>query len=58
MKFRKEYAGYYKTIYKNVEYSIRKNEITKEWHIYVNDEWSRQIDSYKAGKNFLKETIR
>ncbi len=57
MNFKKKYTSHYFTTINNIEYSARLNEVSKEWHIYVNDEWSCQADSYKDAKKIIKDKV-
>ena len=49
MKWNKRDSDYIKII-KDNEYKIVKNPITSEWHLYVNDEWSTELETVKEGK--------
>lgn len=50
LKFKKTEEGYYEKEIKGNIYSIRLNDESGEWHLYVNDEWSDSVKNCGTGK--------
>lgn len=50
LKFKKTEEGYYEKEIKGNVYSVRMNTETRDWHLYVNDEWSNEVINCKTGK--------
>lgn len=50
MAWSKDGMGAYTKIINNNEYKVEQNENTKEWHLYINGEWSTDVIDYKDGK--------
>ncbi len=49
MKWTRTDSGYKKEILGKT-YEVRQNEETREWHLYIDNEWSIQLDGVKHGK--------
>jgi hypothetical protein len=50
MAWSRKYAGCYFTNIDGIEYTVEKNPVSNDWHLYVNGDWSTDVDSLKHGK--------
>lgn len=50
LKFKRTPEGYYEKEMNDLIYSVRRNEESSEWHLYVNNEWHLQVENCKMGK--------
>jgi hypothetical protein len=50
LKFKRTSEGYYEKEINGLLYSVRRNEETREWHLYINGGWDLEVKNCKMGK--------